>query len=314
MSHSVRIAPLCVAVLLAGVLTGCGAKDGGKSTSQVAVKVNKEEISVYQVNDLLSRGGNIPQDQIKNATAAAVERLISQELLVQQAKERKLDRDPRVVQMIEFSRREILARAYGEQVVGAAAKPTAAQIDAFYDANPALFAKRRIYDLQEINITAPAEQFDEVKARLQAGGNLQQLMEWLKGKNIQFAANAGTKAAEQLPPEVLKNIAQMNPGQAFATRTPNGAALISIGGVRDEPIDRAKAKPVIENYLIGQARNEKMKEEIQRLRTAAAIEYVGDFAPPAADAQAAPAQAPSAEESKEDAARSVIEQGAAKLK
>lgn len=326
MFRSIRIAPFCVAVALAGALAGCGAKDGAsKSPSQVAVKVNKEEISVHQINDLLARGGNIPQDRLKSATIAAVERLIDQELLLQQAKERKLDRDPRVLQLLEFSRREILARAYGEQVAGATPRPTDAQINAFYNENPALFANRRVFNLQEISITAPAERVDEIQARLKSRASLQQLLDWLKEKDIQFAVNAGTKAAEQLPAEVLKNIAQMNPGQAFATRTPTGMALVSIGGVRDEPIDRARAKPFIENYLLGQARGEKVKEEISRLRKAAAIEYVGDFAPPAAAAddqttaapegqEASPAVKPGDDKDGEDAARSVIEQGAARLR
>jgi EpsD family peptidyl-prolyl cis-trans isomerase len=326
MFRSIRIAPFCVAVVLAGALAGCSAKDGAsKSPSQVAVKVNKEEISVHQINGLLARGGNVPQDQIKNATAAAVERLISQELLLQQAKEHKLDRDPRVLQMLEFSRREILARAYGDQVAGAAPHPTDAQISAFYNENPALFAKRRVFNLQEINITAPAERIEEIQTRLESRGSLQQLVDWLKEEGIQFAVSAGTKAAEQLPAEVLKNIAQMNPGQAFATRTPTGVVLVSIGSVRDEPIDRVRAKPFIENYLFGQARSEKVKEEIKRLREAASIEYVGDFAPPAAVAADAQTAAPEGQEAAaavkpeddkdgEDAVRSIIEQGAAKLR
>ncbi|MDR2093820.1 MAG: EpsD family peptidyl-prolyl cis-trans isomerase [Azoarcus sp.] len=320
MFHSVRIVPLCVAVLLAGVSFGCGGKEeSGKSASQVAVKVNKEEISVHQVNDLLSRSGRIPQDQIKNAMAAAVERLINQELLVQQAKDGKLDRDPRVLQMIEFSRREILARAYGERLVSTTPRPTDAQISAFYDANPAMFAKRRIYSLQEINITASPEQFEEIRVRLQSGGSLQQIMDWLKSKNIQFVVNAAVKPAEQLHSEVLKNLANMNPGQAFATRTPTGAVLVSVAGVREEPVDRAKAKPAIENHLLSQAKNERMQQEIKRLRESAAIEYVGDFVPPPADAAAVPAQEQQAApdekpKSKEDAFRSAIEQGAANLR
>ncbi|MDR1064341.1 MAG: EpsD family peptidyl-prolyl cis-trans isomerase [Azoarcus sp.] len=321
MFHSVRIAPLCVAVLLASAFSGCGGKENAdKPASQVAVKVNKEEISVHQVNDLLGRGGAIPPDQLKNATAAAVERLINQELLVQQAKEHKLDRDPRVMQMIEFSRREILARAYAEQFTSATPRPSEAQIQAFYDENPALFAKRRIYSLQEINITASPEQFEEVRVRLQSGGSLQQLMDWLKEKGVQFAANSAIKAAEQLPGELLKSIAALNAGQAFATRTPTGAVLVFVVGARDEPVDRNRAKPAIENYLLVQARNEKRAEELKRLRESAAIEYVGEFTPSPA-AEAAPAAqgqqaAPPAteEESKEDAIRSAIEQGAAKLR
>jgi EpsD family peptidyl-prolyl cis-trans isomerase len=316
MSCSVRVASLCVVALLVGALAGCGDKDTKKSASQVAVKVNKEEISVHQLNDLLARGGNIPQEQLKNVSAMALERLIDQELMVQQAKERKLDRDPRVVQAVEAAHRDILARFYGEQVASGASRPTGTQVDTFYNDNPALFAKRRIYSLQEVNIQAAPERIEEVSKHLQGGGTIQQIKDWLTAQNIQFQANSGVKPAEQVPPEVLKGLSRLNPGQAFVGRTPAGLVLLFVEAAREEPVDRARAKPAIENLLLNQARNELVKSEVKRLREVAAIEYVGDFVPAE---KAAPEQAPAAPEkaaapSPDDAVRSAIEQGAAKLK
>ncbi len=323
MSSPVRFvaASLCVAVWMTGMLSGCNAKeDSGKSSpSQVAVKVNKGEISVHQVNDLLSRAGNIPEDQIARARAGAVERLVDQELLLQQAMHNKLDRNPNVMQMIEFSRREILARAYGEQIAGGAMRPTEAQISKFYDENPVLFSKRRIYSLQEINLQVPPERFDEVRTHLQGGGNLQQLTAWFNEQKIPFVVNAGIKPAEQLPIELAKNLAQLSAGQAAFLRTPAGALLLFVVGVQEEPVDRVKAKPVIENFLLNQARGESIKAELKRLREAASINYMGDFAPPA---PAAESPAPAAEHGPvvqpaapaEDSVQSIIEKGASKLK
>jgi EpsD family peptidyl-prolyl cis-trans isomerase len=317
-SRSVRLVSLCAVALLAGVLAGCGSKDDShKSASQVAVKVNKEEISVHQLNDLLARGGNIPQEQMKNASEQALERLIDQELLVQQAKERKLDREPRVVQAVEAAHRDILARFYGEQVASDAARPTAAQIDAFYNDNPPLFAKRRIYALQEISIHIPPERIEEVTTYLKSGATIQQIKDWLNAQNIQFQTNGGVKPAEQVPPEVLKGLSQLNRGQAFVGRTPVGLTLLLIENVRDEPVDRVKARPAIENFLLGKARGDRVRTEIKRLREIAAIEYVGDFVPTAKDAaEQAPAEpaAATAPSAPEDAIRSAIEQGAVKLK
>jgi len=326
MSSPVRsvAASLCVAVWLTGMLAGCSAKEGsGKSSSQVAVKVNKGEISVHQVNDLLSRAGNIPEDQIGRARSAVVERLIEQELLMQQAMGHKLDRNPNVMQMIEFSRREILARAYGEQIASGAARPTDADISKFYDENPVLFSKRRVYSLQEINLRVPPERFDEVRKHLEAGGNLQQLAAWFNEQKIPFAVNTGVKPAEQLPPELAKHLSQLNTNQATFLRTPAGALLIFIAAVQEEPIDRVKAKPIIENILLSQARIESLRAELKRLREAASINYVGDFAPPAAEppAPGAESSAPAAQEPvvqpdapAEDSVQSILEKGGIKLK
>jgi EpsD family peptidyl-prolyl cis-trans isomerase len=302
------------------MLVGCGAKEGSdKSPSQVAVKVNKGEISVHQVNDLLSRAGNIPEDQIGKARSAVVERLIEQELLMQQAMSHKLDRNPNVMQMIEFSRREILARAYGEQIASGATRPTDADVSKFYDENPVLFSKRRIYSLQEINLRVAPERFDEVRTHLQSGGSLQQLATWFNEQKIPFVVNAGTKPAEQLPPELAKHLSQLNANQATLLRTPMGALLIFVVAVQEEPVDRVKAKPIIENILFAQARGESLRAELKHLREAASVNYVGDFSPPepaAAESPASAEQEPVVQPDApaEDSVQSILEKGDIKLK
>jgi len=311
---------LCAAVWLTGMLVGCSAKEGGdKSPTQVAVKVNKEEISVHQVNDLLGRAGNIPEDQVPRARSAVVERLVEQELLLQQSKANKLDRDPRVMQMLEYARREVLARAWSERVAANAARPSEAQISKFYDDNPVLFSKRRVYSLQEVSLQLAPERFDQVRAHMESIKDLQQLLPWLREQNIPFAMSASAKAAEQFPLELAKHLSQLNAGGATLVRAPAGAVLIIIAGVQEEPIDRARAKPAIENFLTRQAHAEAIKNEIQRLREAATINYMGEFTPPAAEpsapdgAEQGPVVSPDAS-SEDDSVRSLIEKGGVKLK
>ncbi len=54
------------------------------------------------------------------------------------------------MQQIEAARREIIARAYAEKIGQGAPKPTAQEVNAYYEAHPALFSQRRIYNLQEV--------------------------------------------------------------------------------------------------------------------------------------------------------------------
>jgi EpsD family peptidyl-prolyl cis-trans isomerase len=295
MSSSVRhvAVSLCVAVWVVGMLAGCNTKEGSsKNSSQVAVKVNKEEISVHQVNSLLARSGNIPPEQVERARSAIVERLIDQELLVQQAKSEKLDRNPEVMQMLELARREILARAYADKIASGAVAPTDAEINKFYDDNPELFSRRRIYDLREFSIQVPPDRLEDVRKQLESsGGNLQQVMAWFAEQKMPVAESAGIKPAEQIPLEVLKNLSRLNARQASVIQTPVGIALIYILNVRDAPVDLATAKPAIERNLLNQSRSESINAEVKRLREASAstIEYVGEFKAPAAAAQPAPA-------------------------
>jgi len=112
----------------ATLLAGCGDKQKEKAATQTAAKVNKEEITVHQINFLLAQQRGIPPAQAASASRAVLERLIDQELALQKADEHKLDRDPRVVQQIEAARRELIARAYAEKIAEGAPKPTPAEV------------------------------------------------------------------------------------------------------------------------------------------------------------------------------------------
>ena len=179
---------VCTAILAAALLAACGGGSGAKA-SQTAAKVNKEEITVHQINFVLQRQPNVKPEQVDAASRQILERLIDQELAVQKAQDLKVDRDPRVVQQIETAKREIIARAYAERIGETVAKPTDQEIKQYYNDKPALFAERRIYNLQEINIEAKPDQFEAIRAKLQAAKTLPEFLESLKTDNFKFVGS-----------------------------------------------------------------------------------------------------------------------------
>src|SRR3954447_25909758 len=185
--------------LAASLLVACGDRKKEKAASQTAAKVNKEEITVHQINFLLSQQRAIPQAQAASASRQVLERLIDQELALQKAADQKLDRDPRVVQQVEAARREIIARAYLEKLGEGAPKPAPAEVEAYYQAHPALFSQRRVYSLQEVNIDASPEQVDSLKKVLLGSKSFPDFVAYLKANNIRFAGGEAVRAAEQVP-------------------------------------------------------------------------------------------------------------------
>ncbi|WP_295640488.1 EpsD family peptidyl-prolyl cis-trans isomerase [uncultured Methylibium sp.] len=277
--------------MLAGLLAACG---GGKDKppSQVAAKVNKEEISVHQVNHLLQQQ-RVRADQADRAGRQALERLIDQELALQRAAELRVDREPQVLAQLEAARREIIARAYAERVAEAAGKPDADEVRRYYVDKPALFSERRIYSLQEISIEARPEQVEALRGRLAGGLSVGALVEHLKGNDLRFTVSEAVRAAEQLPLGSVDAFAKMRDGESVLTATPTGAQVLLLVASRSEPVDEARARPAIEQFLVNEGRRKRVEDDIRALRAAAKIEYVGRFNEPAATERNA-GQAPSA--------------------
>jgi EpsD family peptidyl-prolyl cis-trans isomerase len=285
--RSLTIATGCIALIL--VACGAGSKD--KPASQVAAKVNKEEISVHQINFVLQQQRGLKPDQADVASRQVLERLIDQEIAIQKAQELKVDRDPRVMQQLEAAKREIIARAYVEKVGEAAAKPTAEEISKYYADKPGLFKDRRIYSIQEIAIEAKPEQIDTLRAKLQAAKSVNEFVEYLKANDFRFAGNQAVRPAEQLPLNMLDTFSKMKDGQAMLLPTASGAQVIVLAGSKSEPVDEARAKPAIEQFLLNDAKRKLIDSDMKALRAAARVQYVGKFAEGGAAAAASAAKA-----------------------
>ncbi|WP_407279862.1 EpsD family peptidyl-prolyl cis-trans isomerase [Aromatoleum evansii] len=276
------------AVLLAVfLLNACSKGEAeGKPAFDVVAKVNEQEIQANELNSVAARAAS------QGATeTGALERLIDQELMVQQARERRLDRDPRVLQSFEAAQREILARAYLEQVTEQIPPPGDAEISAFHAAHPELFARRRIYSLQELEVRVPVERFDELERVSAKAAGVDEVKDWLARERIEFRVTTAVKPAEQLPLESLKGFARMKDGQMVLSRTGSGALLVHLVTSREQPVDLATARPMIERYLVNERKTALAKAEVERLRDGARIEYAPAAATPNAVAPAEPPRA-----------------------
>lgn len=325
-----NLRPLAVAALVALTLTACGNKDEKKVATQVAAKVGSEEISVHQINQVLSRtnAANATPQAIQNLRREVLEKLIDQQLAVSQAEESKLNRSPEVVALLEAARREVLARAYIQQLTSALPKPTPEETKKYYAEHPALFAERRVFNLQEVQLPAAAGEAvaEQVRTLLGSGKPMEDVAAFLKLKDVKFGGGAATRAAEQIPLELLTKVHALKDGQSMVVQNPQGFNVIRVASSQSAPVPETNALPRIEQFLANQRGAEAVSQNIKQLRTKVNITYMGDFAggpaaaasAPAAAAPAAaapvataPAATPAADPAK---SQSVIEKGVAKLK
>jgi|SRR5688500_9427930 EpsD family peptidyl-prolyl cis-trans isomerase len=248
-----------IAALLGMFLAGCQPAEANRQ-GQVVARVNGVEISALNA-----------------ATPQALESVIDRELLVQKALEAGLERDPQVARAIEHARRQLLALAWIERNAGVSAKATPEEVRRFYAENAALFAQRRVYQLQELAVALPAEMLEVLRAEAARAASLDDVAAWLRARGVKVTERSLMQPAEQLPLRYLPQLARMHEGEIAVFAAPAGAAVVQLVSAAEAPLGEKQAAPVIEQFLAGRKRLELAAAEARRLRDSARIEYVGDF-------------------------------------
>jgi EpsD family peptidyl-prolyl cis-trans isomerase len=273
---------LLATALLTGLLglAACSKKDEPKVATQVAAKVGSEEISVHQINQVLSRtntNGATPE-AVKAMSREVLEKLIDQQLAVDQATETKLHRSPEVVAQIEAAKRDILARAYIQSLTSGLAKPSPEEVKKYFAEHPQLFSERRVFNVQEI--VAPVGPGVAEALRVAAASNrpIEQIAADLKAKDIKFSGGSATRAAEQIPLEILPKMHALKDGQTTVLETPQTVTLLHLVASQNAPVAEDAALPRIEQFLANQRAGEAVSARLKALRASATITYMGDFA------------------------------------
>lgn len=300
-----------LSLALVALLSACGDAQDKNASTQVAVKVNDSEISVHQVNGVLSKIQGVRPEMVSQVRQEVVGKLVEQQLAYDQGVAGKLDRNPDVMMAVEAAKREIVARAYLDQIIAALPKPDEAEVSRYYNEHPDLFARRKLYNLQELILVPNPAAAHEIRQLLGSGASLDQVVARLQERKIPFRPAQGVKPAEQVPLDVLPQLAAMKDGQLQLIETPQSLMLVRLVGSHDAPVDLASASPRIQQFLLKQRGQQAMEAEIKRLKDAARIQFVGEFAnlqaAPAGDAGNSAASPPRAPEAN-------IEKGVAGLK
>ena len=265
-------------------LAACSDRKKDPAASQTAVRVNKEEVTVHQINLMLQQQRGLKAERVDTASKQILEFLVDQELAVQRTRELKIDQDPRVMLQLETVRREVLARAYAERIGESATKPSAEEVRKYYLDKPALFKERRVFSLQELAIEAKPEQVAALRDQLPRMKTATEVVDYLKASGLRFTGSQGVRAAEQLPAEALDSLTRMQDGQMILLPQAAGALLITLVNSRADPVDEARAAPMIEQFLYNDAKRKRIEADVKALRAAAKIEYVGKFAESSASA------------------------------
>jgi EpsD family peptidyl-prolyl cis-trans isomerase len=291
--HSWTVA-ICF-ITSATILTACGNQHGNSSPTQVAAKVGPYEITQLQINNAV-RTGQVSSVDLAVVKNRALEKLVDEQLLVARAEQLKLDRSPQVLGEIDEAKRQIIARAYLEQLSQQQAQPNKGEIHAYYQSHPELFGERRIYTVR--TLTIPVAQFPDENAEnvVLASKSIEQLLQVLKGQGIRYSSDSGERGPETMPFDLIPRVAEAKDGSLLTGRGDGSLYALQIISSRPAPVTEEQADPAIQRFLMNQRARTAVSEELERLRAATKVEYFGGFGPVVAKAEtvATPSTAPAA--------------------
>ena len=297
MSNRARIGAVALAAMAAAVLSACGQKKdvaAADAGSEVVAKVNGDDLTAAQLTIALQKQRGMRPDAGDAASKQVLDQLIDEQIVAQKAVAAKLDQDPKVVAQLEAARRDILARRFIESAAETAGKPADDAVRKFYDSRAGLFAQRKVYTLQRLDIQAPEERRNEVDAHVQSLKTAAELADWLKSQKLTFTSKQEQDAAEQLPPAVVEKLATLKDGESMVVPSQYGVSALTLVSSASAPKTLADARPAIEQYLASQGRRELLMNLQKTIRDGAKVEYQGRFAALAPAGASAPMPVPAA--------------------
>jgi EpsD family peptidyl-prolyl cis-trans isomerase len=266
---------LASVVLLPAVLAlaGCGNAGANRTDGAIAI-VNGERIAL-QPDDGMAGSEDMVTSIRASHSAHVLEQAIDQTLLVQRALAMKLDRSPQVAREMEQARRRILAQAYLRRAVPASLSVTPQEVRDFYRDNPALFAERHVFVLQELTARLSQQENAALDAQLRTAGDMKEVARWLRARSIPYQVTVSTRAAEQIPVAMLGRLSNSKSRQIVAFVSGESVSVVEVLQSHAAPLTEEQAAPLIERHLAGGKRLQRVAAEIGQLRQHASIEYPG---------------------------------------
>ena len=76
---------------------------------------------------------------------------------------------------------------------------------------------------------------------LDSGKPMEDIAQWLKGKDIKFAAGTATRSAEQIPLELLPKIHPLKVGQGLILQSPQTVTVMRLAAAQSAPVSEEAA-------------------------------------------------------------------------
>ncbi len=264
---------LAVVAVAASIVAACDKKPEGQA---VAV-VNGEEISLPELNAELT-AANVPATADKKAvTGQLLQRMVDRRLMAQAAEEQGLDRTPQFISQERRLREELLIRLLGERQAAAIKAPSQQAVDKFIAENPAMFQQRVRYSLDQLVFDRPADM--TLLRSLEQDHSLAALEQRLTSLGIAFTRNKAGLDTATVPPQTLKQIQALPPGEPFIIPFQDRIVASVITGQEAVGTSAEQNRQAAAELMRRRQLSETLQKQLEAERKEAKIEYQPGYAP-----------------------------------
>lgn len=278
---------LIPAVALAVSACNFGGSKPKAPTGQVVATVGGHEITVRQLNAELNGAAPVAPAAQKEQKRAALNFMIERTVLADEARKQGIDKDPGFILLSQRAMDTLLAQQLQAKVAAAVPAITLDEATRFENANPNIFAERKIFEVDQIRMNQPSDR--AILAKLQPLKTLDEVVNLLTESKIPFQRGTSTIDAVGQNPKLIDAIVALPPQEVFVFPAGNQIMINQVKSARTEPF----TGDVANKYAMNVLRLERTQTAVQRQMAAilakakSTIVVSKDYAP----AKAAPTPA-----------------------
>lgn len=281
MRHSIFIPVL--AALLCATSVASAASQGEKKTvasgkTQVVAKVGGREITLTELRIEMGRIGVSPNDP--DGERVALESLMNRTLLAGAARAADLHRKPETMARMYAAQDQALADHY-LALASQPAEPTREEIDDFIEANPSLFASRKLYDFTIL--TMETKNFNEkaLTPLFDREADFNRLAALLDKAGARYSIAPATQSGAAFPAPVREQLAKYSAHDNIVIKGDQDTQIMKIAGVRDDVSAPADWLQIARRLLMERAAAQRAEDLLARLRKDVEVAYYRPTSAPA---------------------------------
>jgi len=271
---------LTTLLAIAAMLADCGDATMNAPTTRIAARVNGAPITAAELDAAMPQSLKGSPDTSTATSATVLQQIIATELLVQKARDAKVDRDPQVMLAMQDARRAVLANEWLRQAASDGSGPSDQDVRDYFLQHADLFSGRRAYTIRLVEVQASMNDLPKLQEQLAKTRNLDTVLDYLRAGNRQFHINQLSKNSEELSADLLQRFKELKDGDMIAFSNGDHVDLVQMMSARAAAIDESQARQLIQKTLVELRTTKRAEAAVSSLRASAKIEIVGDFNSP----------------------------------